>query len=112
MAFVNENFVVRRGDDRLVEIEIEDELGGDVDLTGLKIELTYGKSGGKALVTKTQADLKVAGKLATFRMRPADTRALEAYRVYWMRAKVTFLDGTTDGFRDTVMTASFSVDEE
>lgn len=113
MAFDNEPFPIRRGDDRLIEIDVEDEDGADVDLEapGTLIRLTYGKgTGGPALKTITQADLKLSGKKATYRMRPPESLALEAYRTYWIQCRVTFPDGSPDGFRETVTTGSFTVE--
>lgn len=111
MAFVNPSFSVRRGDDRLVEIDVEEADGTDSDLSNAKIRLTYAKSaGGRALVTKTEADLTVSGNRITDRLTLADTMALEAFRTYWIQCRVTFPDGSQDGFRETVTTGSFTVD--
>lgn len=113
MAYENPPFAVRRGDDRLIEINVVDANGADVDLSaaGTKIRLTYGKGAdGSALKTITEADLTVSGKTATYRMRPAESLALEAFRTYWIQCRVTFPDGSQDGFRETVTIGSFTVD--
>ena len=107
MAYDNPPFAVRRGDDRLIEIDVD----GVDDLSGLTIRLTYGKgAGGPPLKTITEADLTVSGKTATYRMRPAESLSLEAFRTYWIQCRVTFPDGSQDGFRETVTTGSFTVD--
>ncbi|MHC2108980.1 hypothetical protein [Methylobacterium sp. CM6246] len=112
MAFVNAPFSVRRGDDRLIEIDIDDADGVAIDPTGLKVRLTYGKSaGGRAIKTITESDLTVVGKKLVYRMKPAETEALEALATYWIQCRVTFPDGTTDGFRETVTTGSFVVEQ-
>lgn len=111
MAFVNEPFPIRRGDDRLIEIEVDGLDGQLADLAGLPIRLTYGKGvGSRALKTLTQADLTVSGTLATYRMRPEETMSLEAFATYWIQCRVTFPDGTQNGFRETVSTGSFTVE--
>jgi hypothetical protein len=113
VAYDNPPFTVRRGDDRLIEIDVVDADGADVDLsaTGTAIRLTYGKgAGGAAVKTITEADLTVLGKTATYRMRSAESQALEPYRTYWMQCRVTFPDGQ-DGFVETVTTGSFTVEQ-
>ncbi|KNY21654.1 hypothetical protein [Methylobacterium sp. ARG-1] len=111
MAYDNPPFSVRRGDDRLIEIDVADADGAAIDPTGLKVRLTYGKGAGRAIKTITEADLTVVGKKIVYRMRPAETEALEALATYWVQCRVTFPDGTTDGFRETVTTGSFSVEQ-
>lgn len=106
MAIDNPPFPVRRGDDRLLIIVVDEQ----DDLTGFKIRLTYGLSaGGVALVTKTEADLSVSGGTITYRMRPAETLALEALRTYWWQCKIKFPDNSGE-FRDTVAEGSFFVE--
>jgi hypothetical protein len=112
MAFVNAPFSVRRGDDRLIEVEIEDASGAAIDPTGLKVRLTYGKgTGGRATKTITESDLTASGKKLVYRMKAAETEALEALATYWIQCRVTFPDGTPDGFRETVSTGSFVVEQ-
>ena len=111
MAFVNEPFAIRRGDDRQIEIEVVGLDGAPVDPTGLKIRLTYGKGGSRAIKTLTEGDLSFLGKLITYRMKPAETMSLDAFATYWIQCRITFPDGTTDGFRDTVTTGSFTVEQ-
>jgi hypothetical protein len=109
VAFDNPPFEVRCGDDRLIEIDVFNRDGTEVDLTavGAAIRLTYGKSaGGPALKTITEGDLTLSGNTATYRMRPTESSALEAFHTYWIRCRVTFPDGQ-DGFRETVSTGSF-----
>ena len=112
MAIENPPFSVRRGNDRLVEIEVENEDGSPVTWNGARIRLTYARSaGGTPIKTRTEADLSLKPGLASFRMPPAETLSLEAFRTYWIECVVTFPDGTADGFRESVTTGSFTVEE-
>lgn len=114
MAFDNPPFSVRRGDDSFIEIYVYDEFSRAVSLTapGTKVQMTYGMGGGlsgPALKTVTDLDMTVSGNRASYRMKPPETLSLKANRTYWLRLRVTFPDGTTSGFRETVTTASFTV---
>lgn len=111
MAVENPPFTVRRGDDRLIWIDVVDDDGNPVDLSRVTaVVLTYGRDkAGPPAKTVTQDDLTLRGNRAIYRMKYTETSELVAQRTYWLQCRVTIPDGTPDGFRDTVATGSFVV---